>query len=116
MKRTICPWVAAMIVLACSGRPDVHAQDTTKIDVLHMAAVSSLTLGTVVGVHIYQRNAWWQGQRAPFRFENDWVYALNIDKFGHTYGAYLLSNIFKYSLSWCSTARCRALPMSCMLK
>lgn len=43
---------------------------------------------------------WWQGPRAPFRFENDWTYALNIDKLGHAYGAYVLSHLFSYSMDW----------------
>jgi hypothetical protein len=77
-----------------------RAQDSTSVDAARLALASSLVAATVVGVHIYQQNAWWQGPRAPFRFENDWEYALNIDKFGHAYGAYLLSNVFTYTMSW----------------
>jgi hypothetical protein len=65
-----------------------------------LVAVGTVTVATVVGVHLYQQHAWWQGPRAPFRFENDWDYALNIDKLGHAYGAYLLSHLFGYGLRW----------------
>ena len=100
VKRALSACTGAILVLPWVTGPDLHAQDSTRIDPLRLATVSTLTLGTGIGVHIYQHNAWWQGQRAPFRFENDWTYALNIDKFGHTYGAYLLSNVFTSSLSW----------------
>jgi hypothetical protein len=78
----------------------VCAQDTSEVKPVRLAIVSGLTLGTVIPVHIYQQNAWWQGPRAPFRFENDWVYALNVDKLGHMYAGYLLSRVFRYSLEW----------------
>jgi hypothetical protein len=76
------------------------AQDSTHIHPVRLAVVSGVTLGTVIPVHIYQRNAWWQGPRAPFVFVNDWSYALNIDKLGHLYSGYLLSRLFGYSLRW----------------
>ena len=74
--------------------------DTTHISGTRLAIISTATVGTLIGVHFYQQNAWWQGPRAPFRFENDWKYALNIDKFGHTYGAYIESKLFKHLTSW----------------
>ncbi len=77
-----------------------RSQDTTRVDGVRAAVLGSVTVGTVVAVHIYQQHAWWQGPRAAFRFENDWVYALNIDKLGHAYGAYLLSGLFTGALSW----------------
>ncbi len=65
-----------------------------------LAIVGAITGATVVGVHLYQQQAWWQGPRAPFRFENDWDYAMNVDKQGHAYGAYLLSHLFGYAMRW----------------
>ncbi len=78
----------------------VAAQDSSQVDVSRLVLTSTATAATVAAVHIYQQHAWWQGARAPFRFENDWTYALNVDKFGHAYGAYLLSHLFTYALSW----------------
>ena len=99
-QRALSVCIGVMFILPVGARLDLHAQDSTRIAPLRLVTVSTLTLGTGIGVHIYQQNAWWQGERAPFQFENDWTYALNIDKFGHAYGAYLLSNLFTYSLSW----------------
>ena len=94
--------VPALLLLVTLLRPCEHvcAQDTSDVKPVRLAIVSGLTLGTVIPVHIYQQNAWWQGPRAPFRFENDWIYALNVDKLGHMYAGYLLSRVFRYSLEW----------------
>ena len=94
--------VPALLLLVTLLRPcgQVCAQDTSDVKPVRLAIVSGLTLGTVIPVHIYQQNAWWQGPRAPFRFENDWVYSLNVDKLGHMYAGYLLSRVFRYSLEW----------------
>jgi hypothetical protein len=91
-----------LIVLALPwlAHGEARAQDSSSVDGARLAIASTVVAGTVVGVHIYQQNAWWQGPRAPFRFENDWEYALNIDKSGHAYGAYLLSNLFASTMSW----------------
>lgn len=56
-----------------------------------------LSAGYLLGgasIHIYQKNAWWKDQRRSFRFENDWEYALWIDKIGHFYGSVILSHTF----------------------
>ncbi len=57
-----------------------------------------LTLAAGIGVHIYQSNAWWRNQNSHFHFENDNKYALQIDKYGHYYGAYLLGHVFSSTL------------------
>ena len=74
--------------------------DSTHVLPGRIVLLSAITVGTVTAVHLYQARAWWEGPRAPFRFENDWVYALNIDKLGHAYGAYTLSHLFTYSMDW----------------
>ncbi len=86
------------IVLSAADRS--CAQDTTEVKPVRLAIVSGVTIGTVVSVHLYQQHAWWQGPRAPFRFENDWVYALNVDKLGHMYSGYLLARTFRAMLEW----------------
>ncbi len=78
----------------------VVGQDSLQIHPVRLAIVGGITAATVVGVHLYQQKAWWQGPRAPFRFANDWDYAMNVDKQGHAYGAYLLAHLFGYALRW----------------
>ncbi len=91
--------IAVVLSAAILAAPS-HAQDTSDVKPVRLAVVSGVTLGTVIPVHIYQQRAWWQGARAPFRFENDWVYALNVDKLGHMYAGYILSRTFNYMLQW----------------
>jgi len=64
----------------------------TDIDYTLLAGVGGLTLGVGIGVQIYQANAWWQDQGSTFKFENDWEYALWLDKLGHFYGTALIAH------------------------
>ncbi len=50
-------------------------------------------LGAITGLHIHQANAWWSKDRGKFHFQEDWVYALQVDKAGHFYGGYLISYV-----------------------
>ncbi len=88
------------LIVLCANVATGGEQDTSHVNVGRLALAAGLTGGTIVAVHLYQQQAWWQGSRATFRFENDWSYALNIDKFGHAYGAYILSRGFSASLAW----------------
>jgi hypothetical protein len=90
----------ALVLIVALILSPARAQDTSNVNPVRLAVVSGVTLGTVIPVHIYQQTAWWQGPRAPFRFENDWIYALNVDKLGHMYAGYLLSRTFGYLLEW----------------
>jgi len=102
LMRFLSPLITAAVIALSPVHPceRVYAQDTSDVNPVRLAIVSGVTLGTVIPVHIYQQNAWWQGPRAPFRFQNDWVYALNVDKLGHMYAGYVLARTFKYMLSW----------------
>ena len=93
---------AAMLALAVlvHGLGNGQTSDSSLASPVRLVILGGATAATVVAVHLYQQQAWWQGPRAPFRFENDWDYALNIDKFGHAFGAYFLSHIFSYALRW----------------
>ncbi len=70
------------------------------------AAIVGGVLGaTVVGLHIYQRNAWWQDQRTSFHFQDDPDYALNVDKAGHFFGGAFGSFLGQKSLEWSGASR-----------
>ena len=55
------------------------------------AITAAAYLSAFVGLHVYQENAWWKRDRGPFHFEEDWPENLQNDKFGHFYGAYMMS-------------------------
>jgi hypothetical protein len=73
---------------------DSTKSSSKSINYTKLAFVGVGTAGTMAVIHVYQKNAWWSGQRRSFHVVNDWEYALNIDKIGHFYGANLISNLF----------------------
>lgn len=70
----------------------------TEIDYPTLYGIGALYLGAGIGVHIYQSNAWWRDNRTSFHFQNDWPYALWLDKVGHFYAANLLVHTFSAGL------------------
>ncbi len=70
---------------------DPHTYD---IDYEMLAVVGAVSLGTGVGIHLYQQNAWWSDQRVKFHTIDDFEYALWIDKVGHFYGTILIAHLF----------------------
>lgn len=63
-----------------------------KINYPVLAAIGTAVLGTGTIIHFYQKKAWWSDQRTSFHFQNDWDYALWIDKIGHIYGGMLIQH------------------------
>ena len=64
----------------------------TKINYPILVGMGTAFLGTGIAVHLYQQKAWWSDQRTKFHFQDDWGYALWIDKIGHAYGAMLIQH------------------------
>ncbi|HLX11668.1 MAG TPA: DUF2279 domain-containing protein, partial [Bacteroidota bacterium] len=54
--------------------------------------------GAIVALHIYQLHAWWSADRGPFHFQEDWPIDLQVDKFGHFYGAYMIGYFSRETL------------------
>jgi hypothetical protein len=70
----------------------------TEIRTTNAAILGGIYLGTLTWLHFNQANAWWKKDRGKFHFEEDWVYALQVDKAGHFYGGYLFSYVFSEAL------------------
>ena len=83
--------------------PRLH--DTLSINPVRLSLAGSVVVGSLAIIHHYQERAWWLGPRSPLWFKNDPTYALNIDKLGHMYASYFLSQVFGYTLSWCGLDR-----------
>ena len=64
----------------------------SKINYPVLAGMGAAFLGTGTAIHLYQQKAWWSDQRTEFHFQDDWGYALWIDKIGHAYGAMLIQH------------------------
>ncbi len=65
--------------------------EKTEIRPASAAILGGIYLGTLTWLHFHQANAWWSKDRGSFHFQEDWVYALQVDKAGHFYGGYLIS-------------------------
>ncbi len=65
-----------------------------------LGLIALATSSSVAVVHHYQSKAWWQQSRTKFHFQNDWEYALWIDKIGHWWGATAIQHLFSSGLSW----------------
>jgi Predicted periplasmic lipoprotein (DUF2279) len=60
--------------------------------------------GIAVGLHINQSNAWWKDNRGPFNIQEDWPYALQVDKLGHIWAGYAMSTLLGDMLMECGVA------------
>lgn len=67
----------------------------TVIKPVEATILGGIYFGSLVALTIHQNNAWWKDQRRSFHFEEDWHSALQIDKFGHTFGTYMISSVSK---------------------
>ncbi len=78
----------------CSFTPAPEVNGT------RLGIIGGALLTTTLVINYYQQNAWWLGERAPFHFQDDWEYALNVDKVGHIYATTAAQHIFQKSLEW----------------
>ncbi len=69
-----------------------------KPDYLLLGGLGAAYAGSILGIHLYQQNAWWSGDRGKFRIIDDWEYALSIDKLGHFYAPAILAHAFSVGL------------------
>lgn len=76
------------------------AQDTSDVDAGRLVVFSGVFAGSATAIHFYQQQAWWLGSRGEFWVVNDWTYSRGIDKLGHMYGSYLMTNLSSFAFQW----------------
>ena len=79
-------------VMSLYNQVDEFNPFRSKINYPVLAGMGAAFLGTGTAIHLYQQKAWWSDQRTEFHFQDDWGYALWIDKIGHAYGAMLIQH------------------------
>lgn len=84
---------------------DYRSEDSTDIatDVswLKVGGVASLTLIAYGAAYwLVFEKGWWDDERSHFHFENDFDYALNLDKFGHFAAGVMLGESFYEGYRW----------------
>lgn len=84
---------------------DYRSEDSTDLatDVswLKVGGVASLTLIAYGAAYwLVFEKGWWDDERSHFHFENDFDYALNLDKFGHFAAGVMLGESFYEGYRW----------------
>ena len=82
-------------------RSEDSADIRSEIEPAKVFGVASLTLiayGAAYGF-VFEKG-WWDDERTHFHFENDFDYALNLDKFGHFAAGVVLGEFFYEGYHW----------------
>lgn len=75
-------------------------KDKYKVNYIKFGAVTGATIGAFWWLHNYQKNAWWSGQRGEFHFQNDWNYAMSMDKLGHLFDGAFIQALYRGAFEW----------------
>lgn len=118
---TVLLFLLAVNSFAAPGDPytwrdstwDYRSEDSTDIaanvSVPKVAAVASLTLIAYGAAYwLVFEKGWWDDERSHFHFENDFDYALNLDKFGHFAAGVMLGEGFYEGYRWAGTSEFQA--------
>lgn len=105
--------LCAVSVQAAPGDPltwrdstwDYRSEDSTdiksEISVPRLATVVGLTATAYGAAYIFVfAKGWWGDQGSDFHFENDFDYALNLDKFGHFASGVAMGELFYEGYRW----------------
>lgn len=83
-----------------NGNNKKEKRETTHLNPVKFGALTGVTLGAVLFLHNLQKHAWWSGARGPFHIQNDWSYALSMDKIGHFMEGGLIEKTMKGAFEW----------------
>ena len=73
------------------------------------AGVGTLTLSAYAAAYIFVfAEGWWDNDSSHFHFENDFDYALNLDKFGHFAAGVILGESFYEGYRWAGLSEFRS--------
>ena len=67
---------------------------------IKFGVLTTVTLGMSIGLHNFQKHAWWSGERGQFHIQNDWAYAMSMDKIGHFMEGGLIEKTMKGAFIW----------------
>lgn len=92
---------------------DYRSEDSTDIaaevsvpKVLGVASLTAIAYGAAYGL-VFAKG-WWDDERSHFHFENDFDYALNLDKLGHFGAGVILGESFYEGYRWAGTSEFNA--------
>jgi hypothetical protein len=79
---------------------DIRQGSVSNINIYKFTGFSLFSIGAGVLLHNFQKHAWWSGEREKFHIENDWSYAMSMDKLGHVFIAGLINRTMKDAYQW----------------
>lgn len=82
------------------GNVETSAEKKYALNPVKFGALTAVTLGMVIGLHNMQKHAWWSGERGQFHIQNDWAYAMSMDKIGHFMEGGLIEKTMKGAFIW----------------
>ena len=125
--KLVCPKIIAILLLAvfaaqaAPGDPltwrdstwDYRSEDSAyiheKISIPKAVGVASLTLLSYGAAYwLVFEKGWWDDEKSHFHFENDFDYAMNLDKFGHFAAGVILGESFYEGYRWAGTSEFQA--------
>jgi hypothetical protein len=116
MRNLFCLCIALLGYVAQAQPPTNSARDSARTDTAvrlrkgRLAAVVATESALYAGSMAYMQFIWYDGvPRVPFEFYNDTAGFLQVDKFGHAYGAYLQSYLGYHALRWAGVPKKKAL-------
>ena len=91
-----------MTLLQYSAFGSDNRRDSSEVSTTRLAIIGGTTVAFFSYGYLAQDNIWWKGEKSAFHFNNngDYKYALNADKFGHFYFAYLTTNLYSDLFQW----------------
>ena len=92
---------------------DYRSEDSVdiypKLEPAKLFGVASLTLVAYAAAYgLVFAKGWWENEERGFHFENDFDYALNLDKFGHFAAGVVLGEGFYEGYRWAGTSEFQA--------
>lgn len=95
---TLKPWTISESIKTINITPQEIDPFDHDLNYPMLLGLGAVYLSGGIAVHIYQTDAWWDGERRSFHITNDWDYARWLDKTGHFWGAYFLEHMFSIGL------------------
>lgn len=98
------PLIAVLLLLlpqwVMAQSDSVARNDSSEVNWARVAIATGGLAAGITGLHIYQSNAWWSNNRAPFHVIEDDQYQAEFDKVGHFFGGYYSSYFFDEAYRW----------------
>lgn len=111
--RGYCLTVALAIFLFTSsclfGQDTLRTDSSTYVKPGRVAIVLAGSAAIITAAHVQNYNSWWKGERSTFHLNEDGRYNFLMDKYGHCYFTYLMSDLIGKSFHWSGINRSRAI-------